>query len=472
MLEIYNSLTNETKPFTPLDDKNVRIYVCGMTVYDYCHIGHARVLVVFDVVYRYLCHVFGSEHVTYIRNITDIDDKIIARANERGMDFNDLTAEFIQAMNEDAAALGVLSPNQEPRATTHMQQILDMIQALVDNGYAYQADNGDVYYSVGKFAPYGQLSKRDLEDMRAGERVAVNEAKQDPLDFVLWKSAKPEEPHWDSPWGKGRPGWHIECSAMSTHCLGNHFDIHGGGMDLKFPHHENEIAQSCGATGDKFVDVWMHNGFVQIKNEQTDVHEKMAKSLGNFFTIRQVLEHYDAEVLRYFILSSHYRGPLNYSTKHLDLAKSALTTLYTALRGIDINDEQLNSTDYHSAYSDRFFAAMNHDFTTPEAQAVLFDLGHEINRLKHEQPEQATAFAVELRQLGKLLGLFERDPEVFFQSGSTGELSAEKIEQMIQQRKQARADKDFAKADQIREELLQNGVVLEDGAQGTIWRRE
>ena len=461
MLEIYNSLTRKQEAFQPLDPGNVRIYVCGMTVYDYCHIGHARVLVVFDVVYRYLCHIFGEKHVTYIRNITDIDDKIIARANENEEDIDSLTARFIDAMNADAQALGVITPNQEPRATRHMQQIIDMIQALVDKGLAYQAANGDVYYSVAKFEPYGKLSGRHLDDLRAGARVEVDEAKADPLDFVLWKSAKPEEPHWDSPWGKGRPGWHIECSAMSTHCLGNHFDIHGGGMDLKFPHHENEIAQSCGATDDAFANVWMHNGFVQIDNE------KMAKSLGNFFTIREVLEKYDPEVLRYFILSSHYRGPLNYSNVHLDNARSALTTLYTALRGI-----QVGVPTATSEYRERFTKAMNADFNTAEAQAVLFDLAREINRFRDNEPDKAASLAAELKSFGHLLGLLQRNPDEFMHAGIKTGLSAENVEQKIAERNAARASKDFALSDKIRDELLEQGIVLEDGAGGTTWRRE
>ena len=461
MLEIYNSLTREQAPFEPLDKNNVRIYVCGMTVYDFCHIGHARVLVVFDVVYRHLCRVFGKDHVTYIRNITDIDDKIIARANENGEQIDDLTYRFIEAMNVDASALGVLKPNEEPRATRHMQQIIDMIQALVDRDMAYQAENGDVYYAVSKFEPYGQLSGRHLDDLRAGARVEVDEAKKDPLDFVLWKSAKPGEPYWESPWGKGRPGWHIECSAMSTHCLGNHFDIHGGGMDLKFPHHENEIAQTCGATGDAFANVWMHNGFVQTDNE------KMSKSLGNFFTIREVLKKYDPEILRYFILTSHYRGPLNYSDVHLDNAKNALTTLYTALRGVQPGDVP-QSTDYR----DRFMTAMNNDFSTPEAQAVLFELAHEINRVKSLDAQKASVLAAEMVSLGEVLGLLQRDPEDFLQAGGADELSAEAIEQKIQQRNDARAAKDFALSDQIRDELIEAGIVLEDGPDGTSWRRE
>lgn len=322
MLTVHNNLTRQKEPFQPIDPHNVRMYVCGMTVYDYCHIGHARVLVVFDVIYRYLCKLYGEQHVTYIRNITDIDDKIIARANENRESFQELTERFITAMHEDADLLGVLRPSQEPRATVFMDEIIVMINTLVGNGHAYAADNGDVYYDVSSFADYGRLSGKQLEDLRVGARVEVDAAKDDPLDFVLWKAAKPDEPSWESPWGKGRPGWHIECSAMSTHCLGNHFDIHGGGLDLQFPHHENEIAQSCAATGEAFVNVWLHNGFVRVDDE------KMSKSLGNFFTIREVLEKYAPEVVRYFILTSHYRSPLNYSDKHLDNAKSALTTLY------------------------------------------------------------------------------------------------------------------------------------------------
>lgn len=459
MLEIYNNLTREQAPFVPLDPKNVRIYVCGMTVYDYCHIGHARVLVVFDVVYRHLCHIFGQEHVTYIRNITDIDDKIIARAIENHESFEQLTGRFIEAMHEDARALGIISPNAEPRATVHMPQIIEMIQALQDKGFAYQAKNGDVYYAVSKFDDYGKLSGRQLDDLRSGARVEIDEAKDDPLDFVLWKSAKPDEPKWDSPWGPGRPGWHIECSAMSTHCLGNHFDIHGGGLDLQFPHHENEIAQSCAATGDKFVNVWMHNGFVRIDDE------KMSKSLGNFFTIREVLKKYDPEVLRYFILTSHYRSPLNYSDQHLDNAKSGLTTLYTALRGVTAT-----TAEPDSKYQQAFLAAMDNDFSTSEAQAVLFEIAHEINRHKSDEPEKAAALAAELKYLGSFLGLLTRDPEAYFQQGSGDVINASEIESLITRRKQAKTNKAFAEADRIRDELLDKGVLLEDGPNGTAWR--
>mgnify|MGYP001825950239 CR=1 FL=1 len=460
MLEIYNNLTREQSEFRPLDAGNVRMYVCGMTVYDLCHIGHARVLVVFDVVYRYLRHVFGEDHVAYIRNITDIDDKIIARANANGEPINELTDRFIQAMDEDAAKLGVLKPSEEPRATLHMDQIIQMIQSLQDRGYAYQANNGDVYYDVSKFPEYGKLSGRHLDDLRAGSRVEVDEAKDDPLDFVLWKSAKPGEPQWQSPWGPGRPGWHIECSAMSTHCLGTHFDIHGGGLDLQFPHHENEIAQSCAATGDKFVNVWMHNGFVRIDDE------KMSKSLGNFFTIREVLAKYDPEVLRYFILTSHYRSPLNYSDKHLDNAANALTTLYTALRGVT---PTIAASDSH--YRKDFFAAMDNDFATPEAQAVLFEIAHEINRHKSGNPQRAASLAAELKLLGGLLGLLTRDPESYFQAGAEGDIDTAQIDALIAKRQEAKGNKDYAEADRIRNELQAMCILLEDTPGGTTWRR-
>ncbi len=481
MLQIHNNLTKRKEPFVPIDPKNVRMYVCGMTVYDLCHLGHARVLVVFDVVSRYLRRVYGAGHVTYVRNVTDIDDKIIQRANERHEDIDRLTGRYIEAMHEDAAALGVLPPDEEPRATRHMGEIIDMIQTLVDKGYAYQAGNGDVYYDVSRFERYGQLSGKNTDDLRAGARVEVDTAKQDPLDFVLWKAAKPDEPYWESPWGKGRPGWHIECSAMATCCLGNHFDIHGGGLDLQFPHHENEIAQSEAATGEKFVNVWMHNGFVRIDEE------KMSKSLGNFFTIREVLEKYDPEAVRFFILNSHYRSPLNYSDQHLDEAKAALTTLYNALRGVtpvEAGDVQ--------AYTARFEAAMDDDFNTPEAIAVLFELAREINRLRGSDVCMAGQLAAELKQLGGCLGLLERDPEDFAKGRrgtvvqpKTGKIalkghtptvifgsSEAEIDALIEKRAEARKNKDWAESDRIRDQLAAQGIVLEDGPQGTTWRRE
>ena len=467
MLNIHNNLSKQKEVFQPIDANNVRLYVCGMTVYDMCHIGHARVLVVFDVIYRHLCEIYGKEHVTYVRNITDIDDKIIARANENGEDFNALTGRFIDEMHKDIAALNVLPPNEEPRATLHMQEIIEMIKTLVDKGYAYAADNGDVYYDVSRFENYGQLSGKHIEDLRSGERVAVDEAKDDPLDFVLWKAAKPGEPSWDSPWGPGRPGWHIECSAMSTCCLGNHFDIHGGGMDLQFPHHENEIAQSEAATGEKFANVWMHNGFVRVDEE------KMSKSLGNFFTIREVLEKYAPEVLRYFILTSHYRSPLNYSDQHLDNAKAALTTLYTALRGMNLSADVTPD----EAYVSRFQQALDDDFNTSEALALLFELAKEVNKLRQTDETAATVMAVTLQKLADRLGLLQSDAEAWLQGGGIAEsaeagLTAADIETLIEQRNAARAGKDWAESDRIRDLLAEQGIVLEDGAAGTSWRRE
>lgn len=469
-LKVHNNLTKKKETFLPIEAGRVRMYVCGMTVYDYCHIGHARVLVVFDVVNRYLRHIFGDDKVTYVRNITDIDDKIIARARQNGEQFTDLTGRFIEFMNEDADKLGVRRPDEEPRATLHMQQIIDMIAALVERGYAYPAANGDVYYDVSKFAAYGQLSGKHIDDLRAGERVAVDEAKDDPLDFVLWKAAKPGEPFWDSPWGKGRPGWHIECSAMSTHCLGEHFDIHGGGLDLQFPHHENEIAQSEAATGCKFVNYWMHNGFVRVDNE------KMSKSLGNFFTIRDVLKTYDPEVIRYFILTSHYRSPLNYSDHHLENAKAALTGLYTALRGLELGEaEPERAAGTSSAAEEAFFRAMDDDFNTSDALAVLFDMARKINRLKAEgDTSAACAEALALKRLAGLLGLLQREPEAFLHGGAVegGGPADEAIEALINERLEARKNKDWAAADRIRDELKAQGILLEDGPQGTTWRRE
>jgi len=461
MLEIYNSLTRKKERFEPIEPGKVRMYVCGMTVYDYCHLGHARVLVVFDIVVRYLRDL-GFD-VTYVRNVTDIDDKIIQRARENGEEIDVLTSRFIKAMHEDADALGVLRPDIEPRATRSMADIIAMIETLVAKGYAYVAANGDVYYDVSRFEGYGRLSGKRLEDLRAGARVEVDEAKDDPLDFVLWKAAKPGEPAWDSPWGPGRPGWHIECSAMSTHCLGEHFDIHGGGMDLKFPHHENEIAQSEAATGHTFVNVWMHNGFVQVDEE------KMSKSLGNFFTVREILARYRPEEVRYFILASHYRSPLNYSDDNLDQARGALTRLYTALRGLDPEALAPKQDDY----AERFRAAMDDDFNTPEALSVLFDIAHEINRLRGEDPGAASSLGARLRQLGGVLGLLQSDPERWLQEGGAAQgLDSEAIEALIRKRTEARRNRDWAEADRIRDRLKADGVVLEDGPGGTTWRRE
>lgn len=458
MLVIYNSLTKQKTLFTPIEPGKVRLYVCGMTVYDHCHIGHARVMVVFDTVVRYLRHL-GYE-VIYVRNITDIDDKIIHRAQENREDITQLTQRFIQAMYQDTDALGVLRPDLEPRATEFIPQILAMIQRLLDNHYAYLTEQGDICYAVNRFQDYGKLSGKHLEELRAGERVGINTTKQDPLDFVLWKAAKPGEPNWQSPWGPGRPGWHIECSAMSTHCLGNHFDIHGGGMDLQFPHHENEIAQSEGATGEPFVNLWMHNGFVRINEE------KMSKSLGNFFTVREVLQRYAPEVIRYFILTSHYRSPLNYSEQNLELARQALTRLYTALRGLSILGPGFFPMA-ESPYQQNFLAAMDDDFNTPEALAVLFDLAKEINRLKNTDPNQANQRGQELSHLAHILGLLQTDPEQFFQQGQ----AVEEIEQLITDRNIARQQRNWAEADRIRDHLKAQGIVLEDSGQQTTWRK-
>jgi len=460
MLKIYNTYTNQKEEFKPIEPNKVRMYVCGMTVYDLCHLGHARVLVVFDMVTRYLRS--QGYDVTYVRNVTDIDDKIIARANENGENFNDLTSRFIKAMHEDAHALGVLPPDEEPRATSSMDDIIKMIVTLIEKDYAYAADNGDVYYDVSRFETYGKLSGKKIEDLRAGERVAVDENKNDPLDFVLWKAAKPDEPFWDSPWGKGRPGWHIECSAMSTCCLGNTFDIHGGGQDLQFPHHENEIAQSEAATGEKFVNLWMHNGFVRIDDE------KMSKSLGNFFTIREILERYRAEDIRYFILASHYRSPLNYADTMLDSAGAALSRLYTALRDVEITEMNEDSKQYVQHFEN----AMNEDFNTAEAMSVLFELANQINKLKTSDLTKASVLATTLKYLGDILGLLQDDPDNYLKSGGSSEgLSDEEIDSLIQQRAQAKVDKNWGEADRIRDELKEQGIELEDKGAETSWRR-
>ncbi len=457
MLSIYNTLTRSKETFKPLIPGKVSMYVCGMTVYDYCHVGHARVMVVFDVVTRYL-RASGYE-VNYVRNITDIDDKIIQRANENGESIQSLTERFIEHMNEDAAALGVIRPSQEPKATEHVDDIVRMIEMLIEKKQAYAAANGDVYFDVSEFDGYGKLSGKQIDELRAGERVAVDEAKQDPLDFVLWKAAKPEEPSWPSPWGNGRPGWHIECSAMSTCMLGHTFDIHGGGQDLQFPHHENEIAQSEGATGEHFANYWMHNGFVRVDDE------KMSKSLGNFFTIRDVLKNYPAEVVRYFILTSQYRSPLNYSDEHLNNAKSALKRMYGALRDLTV-EEIADGGEYET----RFRAAMDDDFNTTIALSVLFDLVRDLN-VASDQAEKAKLGGI-LKRLAGLLGLLEADPEVFLRSGASEDgLSDEEIETLIEQRKTARANKAWAESDRIRDLLTDSGIVLEDAGSETRWRR-
>ncbi|NOT69234.1 MAG: cysteine--tRNA ligase [Methylophilaceae bacterium] len=469
MLKIYNSLAREKQDFIPIIAGKVNMYVCGMTVYDYCHLGHARVMVVFDMVSRWL-RASGYE-VTYVRNITDIDDKIIKRALENQETIGTLTQRFIDAMNEDAAKLGVIRPNLEPRATEFVEGMVHMISTLVSKGFAYAADNGDVYYSVKSFDGYGKLSGKSLEDLRAGERVDIDLHKRDPLDFVLWKAAKPDEPSWDSPWGKGRPGWHIECSVMGEHHLGNHFDIHGGGQDLQFPHHENEIAQSEAAHGCTYVNYWMHNGFIRVINEKDGQDEKMSKSLGNFFTIRDVLRKYEAEVVRFFILRAQYRSPLNYSEHHLDDAKQALTRLYTTLKNVP---PAAVAIDWSAPYAARFKAAMEDDFNTPEALAVLFDLANEANKTK--SPE----LAGQLKALAAIVGLLEHDATGFLQgrlademsdaNADTHALSPADIETLIQARLTAKQTKNYAEADRIRKELLENGIILEDTPQGTTWR--
>jgi len=460
MLHIHNSLTKQKERFTPIEPGKVKLYVCGMTVYDFCHVGHARVMVVFDVVTRYL-RASGYD-VTYIRNITDIDDKIIARANENNETIQALTERFITEMHRDADALGVERPTAEPKATEAISEMLAMIETLIDKGLAYAADNGDVYYDVSEFPDYGKLSGRNIEELRAGERVAVNESKQDPMDFVLWKGAKPEEPSWDSPWGKGRPGWHIECSAMSADSLGKQFDIHGGGQDLQFPHHENEIAQSEGAHGCQYVNYWMHNGFVRIADE------KMSKSLGNFFTVREVLEQYDAEVVRYFILTSHYRSPLNYSEEQLDEAKNTLTKFYSALRYVEIDSALDWQQD--TEFAQRFKTAMDDDFNTALALSVMSDVRQVLNKPQvQENAEQKNYYASLLVSFGRVLGLFQQTADTFLAGASDDDVT--EIEDLINQRNQARVDKDWTKADQVRDKLTAMGIILEDAAGKTSWRR-
>jgi len=455
MLRIYNSLQRDKQVFTPIEPGKVRMYVCGMTVYDYCHLGHARVMVVFDMVCRWL-RASGYD-VTYVRNITDIDDKIIRRASENGETIQQLTGRFIAFMHEDADALGVLRPDHEPRATDFVPEMLDLITRLEANGLAYRAADGDVNYAVRKFPGYGKLSGKSLDDLRAGDRVEIDSAKQDPLDFVLWKHAKAGEPAWKSPWGDGRPGWHIECSAMSSKLLGQHFDIHGGGQDLQFPHHENEIAQSEGANCCDFVNYWMHNGFVRVDNE------KMSKSLGNFFTIREVLGRYDAEVVRFFILRAHYRSPLNYSDTHLDDARRSLDSLYFALR--DVPPVAVD-VDWDGDFAARFAAAMNEDFDSHGAISVLFELAGEVNRQR--SPAQAGL----LKALAAILGLLERDPLAYLRGGAgAAGLDEAAIEVMIAARAAAKKARDFAAADRIRDELKAAGIALDDGPQGTAWRR-
>ena len=458
MLKIYNSLTRQKEEFKPIRPGKVGMYVCGVTIYDLCHIGHGRTFVGFDVVVRYLRYL--GYDVTFVRNITDVDDKIIKRAAENQESCEALTERLIGEMHADFDALNLQRPDIEPRATLHISEIIALVEQLLANGNAYVADNGDVLFAIDSFAEYGRLSGQDLEQLQAGARVSVEEAKRNPLDFVLWKMSKPGEPTWASPWGPGRPGWHIECSAMNSKHLGNHFDIHGGGSDLMFPHHENEIAQSCCAHHTRYVNTWMHTGMVMVDRE------KMSKSLGNFFTIRDVLKVYDAETVRYFLMSGHYRSQLNYSDENLNQGRAALERLYTALRGLPVV-----AAAGGEVFVERFRAAMDDDFNTPEAYSVLFDLAREVNRLKGEGAADAAALAGRLRELGGVLGLLEQDPEAFFKGDEADDEVAE-IERLIKARNEARAAKDWPAADAARNRLTEMGIVLEDGAGGTSWRRK
>ena len=466
-MQIYNTLTRRKEVFTPIEPGLVRMYVCGMTVYDYCHLGHARVMVAFDVITRYLRH--RGYDVTYVRNVTDIDDKILRRADENNEPIGALTERMIEAMHEDEARLAVLPPDEEPRATRHVDDILAMIETLIAKGYAYAAGNGDVYYRVRRFEGYGKLNNRDPDEMRSGARIDVDEHKEDPLDFVLWKAAKPGEASWPSPWGEGRPGWHIECSAMSKCCLGETFDIHGGGPDLTFPHHENEIAQSEAANGKPFVNTWMHAGAVRVN------HEKMSKSLGNFFTIREVLKHHDPEVVRYLLVASHYRSPINYAPESLADARKSLERFYNSLEGLALQASSPEGDGTAGGEADdrfaaRFIAAMDDDFNTPEALSVLFDLARELNRAKKEAPEQAPALAAELRRLGAVLGLLQQEPDTFLKAGSDDlPLTEAQIQAKIDERAAAKKGKDFATADAVRDELAALGIILKDSREGTTW---
>jgi cysteinyl-tRNA synthetase len=460
MLQIYNTLTRQKAPFKPMQEGQINMYVCGITVYDFCHIGHARVMVCFDVITRYLRS--RGWNVNYVRNITDVDDKIIRRANENGESVNDLTNRMIAAMHEDEDALAVLRPDQEPRATDHIQEIIDLVSTLIEKDFAYAADNGDVYYRVEKFEGYGKLTRQNIDELRSGARIEVGDAKQSPLDFVLWKAAKPGEVSWESPWGQGRPGWHIECSAMSKSCLGDTFDIHGGGPDLPFPHHENEIAQSEAANGCQYVNYWMHAGPVRVNKE------KMSKSLGNFFTIRDVLAKYNSEVVRYFLASVHYRSYIDYSEESLKEAQSALERFYQALGSVEAVEGELDN-DYEA----RFIESMDDDFNTPRAFAVLFELVNELNKAVREGAASAPAMAYQLKSLAGVLGLLQQDPDQFLKGDDKeGEISSDEIEAYIEQRKAARANKDFAESDRIRDLLADQGVIVKDSREGTTWFRE
>lgn len=460
MLKIYNTLSRQKEIFTPINAGKVSMYVCGITIYDLSHIGHGRTFVAFDVIVRYLRYL--GYQVNYVRNVTDVDDKIIKRALENGESCENLTQRMLSEMYRDFDALAILRPDHEPRATLHIAEIIELIQLLLARDHAYVADNGDVMFSVESDPDYGLLSRQNLEQLQAGARVDVSESKRNPMDFVLWKMSKPGEPSWASPWGEGRPGWHIECSAMSCKQLGEHFDIHGGGSDLMFPHHENEIAQSSCAHNGRYVNYWMHSGMVMID------HEKMSKSLGNFFTIRDVLQHYDAETVRYFLMSAHYRSQLNYSEDNLKQARTSLERLYTALRNTDVQSQPQGGEAFVSA----FCQAMNDDFNTPEAYSVLFDMAREINRLKEENMNAANGLAAELRRLAGILGILQQQPDAFLQSNAKADDDVDLIELLIKQRNEARQNKDWAQADIARNKLNEMGIILEDNAQGTLWRRK
>jgi len=461
VVKIYNTLTQQKEELRPLEAGKVKLYVCGITVYDYCHLGHARMLVAFDVVVRYLR--FRGYDVTYIRNITDVDDKILARAIENNEAFTDVTDRYIAAMHEDEAALSILHPDQEPRATAHIEEMVSMIERLIDTDHAYRAENGDVYYAVTRFPDYGKLSKKKLDELLDGARIEVGELKRDPRDFVLWKSVADDAVGWDSPWGYGRPGWHIECSAMATCALGNTFDIHGGGSDLMFPHHENEIAQSEAATGETFAKLWMHNGPLRIDDE------KMSKSLDNFFTVREVLQHHKAEVVRNLLISSHYRSPINYSEQSLVQSSKALERFYHCLKDLDIrNAKSLTNSRFEKA----FVAAMDDDFNTPEAFSVMFEMVSEINRIKVTDQDLANQLGALLVRLGGSMGILQAEPAAFLQASVGAEIDSVEIDRLVAARDQARADKDWGKADEIRDQLTALNVVVEDGAAGSTWRIE
>ncbi|MEE6029586.1 cysteine--tRNA ligase [Avibacterium paragallinarum] len=459
MLKIFNTLSREKEVFTPIEANKVGMYVCGVTVYDLCHIGHGRTFVCFDVIARYLRYL--GYDLTYVRNITDVDDKIIKRAIENKETCDQLVDRMVGEMYRDFDALNILRPDVEPRATHHIAEIIDIVEKLIQRGHAYVAENGDVMFDIESFPQYGKLSRQDLSQLQAGARIEISEIKKSPMDFVLWKMSKPNEPSWDSPWGKGRPGWHIECSAMNSKQLGDHFDIHGGGSDLMFPHHENEIAQSCCAHDGDYVNYWIHSGMIMVDKE------KMSKSLGNFFTIRDVLNHYNGEVVRYFLLTAHYRSQLNYSEENLNLAQGALERLYTALRNTAPSVAPQGGEEFVAQFKE----AMDDDFNTPNAISVLFEMAREINKLKAEDKTKADHLAARLRELGNILGLLQQSPEAFLQAGADDSEVA-KIEALIKQRNEARAAKNWAAADEARNQLNAMGIVLEDGANGTTWRKQ